>query len=163
MIEIAADDIVDLLTLAAVFDQRTAGPEDVAGWLAVARANRWTLDAAKRAIVDHYGSDAGKPRITPAAITDAIRKIRSAAAATFEDPVVPDDLRGVEYPTWYRAQRDAYVARCLAVWADTGAEPRQQAIEVRHGGGLAGLVEQAPDRVRGEIEQAAARIEARHP
>lgn len=114
---ITYDDIVDLLSLAAVYDQRNAGEVDIRGWHAVAQLERWTASAAQRVVIEHYSRGAEKPRITPAAISDGIRAARRKAAATFVEPDVPDGIAGRDYPAWYRAQMAAHVDRVLADWA----------------------------------------------
>ncbi|MGL5912089.1 MAG: hypothetical protein ACRCZP_18945 [Phycicoccus sp.] len=161
---INADQIVDLLTLSAVFDQRTAGPEDVAGWLAVAQTNRWDAPAARRVILEHYGSAAARPRITPAAITDRIRAVRSQAAASFDAPRIPDDLLDRDYPDWYRAKLADHVDRVLDRWAADGTEPPLglPAIPpaVSHARELPAA---APPPVRGVVRRGVQRMLARRP
>lgn len=115
---ITHDDVVDLLKLCAVYDQRTVGPEDLNGWLLVARHARWTKRAAQRVIVEHYASGAGKPRITPAQVSDSLRILRRQAAGSFEDPIVPEGFSGGEYVRWYRDQMRAHVDELLERWAD---------------------------------------------
>ena len=120
------NDVVRLLALCAAHDQRTVGTEDVDLWHGVATLEGWSLQAAQRVIVERAARDAGKARITPAAITDRIRAIRTAAAATFEYPRIPDGLPTADYPAWLRAQRDAHVDALVTAWAATGAEPPAQ-------------------------------------
>jgi hypothetical protein len=114
------DDVIDLLTLMSAYDQRETGPEDVRAWLMIADLERWDREVVKRIVLDHYRAGADKRRLTPAAVSDRHRELRRSAAATFEDPVLPDDFGGLSYPAWYRAQRDAHVARLMAMWATTG-------------------------------------------
>ena len=119
---ITRDDMIDLLKLTAVYDQRTVGPEDVQGWLLVARHSRWTKLAAQRVIVEHYAQGAERPRVTPAQISDGIRKARKLAADSFDAPVIPDPPPE-DYPSWYRAQLADHVERKLVDWADGKALP----------------------------------------
>ncbi len=87
------DDMVDLVAFAASFDQRKVSEIDVKAWLMVAQQQRWDVPAAVvRVIAEHYGSQADRPRINPAAITDRLREIRRKAADTFEAPVLPEAL-----------------------------------------------------------------------
>jgi hypothetical protein len=114
------NNVVDLLSLAAAFDQRTAGEIDVTAWWQVAEAENWTPAAAQRVIIKYYSRGADKPRITPAAITDGIRAARRKAAASFVAPDAPDHVTGRQYPEWYREQLAAHIDRVLAEWAATG-------------------------------------------
>jgi hypothetical protein len=128
------DEIVDLLTLAAVYDQRTGGEADVRGWHAVAQLERWTAAAAQRVVIEHYSRGAERPRITPAAISDGIRVARRKAAASFVAPAVPDDVAGRDYPVWYRAQLAAHVDRMLDMWAQGEPIPESPAeLEAQRG------------------------------
>lgn len=111
------NDIIDLLTLAAVYDQRTSSESDVRGWHAVATLEKWTAPAAQRVVIEHYSRGADRPRITPAAITDAIRTARHKAAASFVVPDVPEHITGREYPTWYRSQLNAHINQIMDAWA----------------------------------------------
>lgn len=113
---ITRDDVIDLLKLCAVYDQRTVGEEDVKGWLLVAHHFRWSLPAATRVVVEHYAQGAGRPRITPAEITDGLRDVRRRAATSFEAPVIPAQITNAEYPRWYREQLSGHVDRVLARW-----------------------------------------------
>lgn len=112
-----------LLTLAAAYDQRTIGEADVEAWHAAAVDHRWTANAARRVIRDHYGQGADRPRLEAPAITDQIRAIRRRAAASFEDPVIPDGQPTADYPEWYRGLRDAHCDALVQAWAETGQEP----------------------------------------
>lgn len=158
------DDVIDLLTLAAVYDQRTVGDADVHGWHLVATAERWTPAAAQRAIVDHYRARADQPRVTPAAITDRIRALRAQAAESFEAPVIPADLPASDYPAWLRARLAEHVDSALDRWAGTG-EPPARALPappepIRT---LPQLVAAAPAHLQPELAAATARVQARRP
>jgi hypothetical protein len=121
---ITRDDVIDLLKLAAVFDQRTVGEEDIKGWLLAGRIGRWTGPLATRVLVEHYASDADRPRIDPRRITDAIAKVRHRAAESFVAPRIPDGMIGAAaYRDYYRAQFCAHQDALLARWADGGELP----------------------------------------
>lgn len=126
MAPITRNDVVRLLALCAADDQRTVGKEDVDLWFGVAQVEGWTVPAVQRVIVEHASRGADQPRLKPAAITDRIRAIRSRAAATFTDPVIPDDLPNADYPDWYRRQRDAHRDALVHQWATSGSEPPLQ-------------------------------------
>ncbi len=155
------DTMVDLVSLAATYDQRTIGELDVKAWSMAASVARWTDPAAvSRVIVEHYSAGADRPRITPAAITDRLRAIRSAAAESFEAPRIPDDLRGVDYPEWYRQQQAAHIDAAVSRWATSGEMPRPAAIEPA-GNRLAEIVASAPEHVRPALEASMTRIDRR--
>jgi hypothetical protein len=116
-------EIATLLARAAVYDQRTIGQADIEGWHDVAQAQGWTAAAAQRVVIEHYSAGADRPRITPAAVTDAIREARRTAAATFAAPAPPDDLPAREYPAWLRARRDEHIRRVLDAWSDGAPMP----------------------------------------
>jgi hypothetical protein len=116
-------EIATLLARAAVYDQRTIGQADIEGWHDIAQAQGWTAAAAQRVVIEHYSASADRPRITPAAVTDAIREARRSAAATFAAPDPPDDLPAREYPAWLRARRDEHIRRVLDAWADGAPMP----------------------------------------
>lgn len=113
--------MADLLKLCAVYDQRTVAEEEIKGWLLTAQVSRWTVPLATRVIVEHYSRDSDRPRIDPARISDAIRKVRARAAESFIAPRIPDGLEGMAYVHWYREQLNGHVDDLLARWAD-GAE-----------------------------------------
>jgi len=123
------DEIVDLLTLAAVYDQRTGGSADVEGWYAVAQLEHWTFPVAKRVVIEHYSRGADRQRITPAAISDAIRTVRRKAADSFVAPNVPDHIMGRDYPEWFRAQRDRHISYVLAGWVLGEPIPEPSALD----------------------------------
>ncbi len=66
--------IVDLLTAAAVYDRRTIGEADVAAWSEAARRGGWTYEAALDAIHEHGATSTAW--LTPAHITQACAKNR---------------------------------------------------------------------------------------
>lgn len=84
------DEIVDLLTLIAAYDQRTVGRADVQAWHMIAVEARWSWPLARRAVIDFHVSGGDKPRIKPAHITDTIRDLRrSMGRALFTKDITP--------------------------------------------------------------------------
>jgi hypothetical protein len=63
------DEIIDLLTVAAAFDQRTVGETDVVAWSAVLGKSGFA--AARQAVISHYGEQVR--RVMPADIRQHIR------------------------------------------------------------------------------------------
>lgn len=112
------NEILDLISLAAVYDSRTVGDEDVTGWWIIAGRHGWRAAAARRVLIEHYGEGAGKPRLTPAAVTDALRDVRRRAAESFEPPVIPAGLPAIDYPHWYRARLNRHVEVMIDRWAE---------------------------------------------
>lgn len=159
---IKKSEITKLLGLAAAYDQRTVGEADVEAWSAAGEVGRWNFAAARRAIVEHYARDADRPRITPAAVSDRLRALRGAAADSFEAPVIPADLPGPQYPTWYRAQLAEHIDNQLERWATTGQEP-DRSLPAPRNQSLAELIASAPDHVRAELQAGADRIRDRRP
>lgn len=150
------DQVIDLLSLASAFDQRTVGDADVTAWFLVSQRERWTAAAAQRVLVEYYSQDAGRPRISPAAITDGIRHARRRAARVFVPPRIPDGVPAGEYPRWYRAQLHAFQDRVVAEWAAGGDIP-VEAVELEAAPSALRL-EQAPAEARAEIERYLPRI-----
>ena len=122
-----ADEIIDLLSLIAAYDQRTVGEADVEAWLAIAEAENWTWPAAKRAVIEHHRRGSDKPRIRPAHITDTIRQVEETIRRTVlhTDLVPPREL--ADNPAaereWCRDYIAEVKAAALAAWADSG-DPR---------------------------------------
>lgn len=121
------DEIIDLLSLIAAYDQRTVGEADVEAWLAIADAEAWTWPAAKRAVIEHHRQGSEKPRIRPAHITDTIRMVEDTIRRTVlhTDLTPPREL--ADDPAAEREWRRSYIAEvkaaALAAWADSG-DPR---------------------------------------
>ena len=159
------DEIIDLLSLAAAYDQRTGGEADVKAWLIAAHVQRWTAAAAQRVLVEHYSCGADRPRITVAAITDAIRDVRRKAASSFIVPDYPDSLTARDYPAWYRSQLAAHVDRLLGLWANGQSIPENTSTAAGLGGGperrelTAGLdVSTCPPHLREHVSQCMSRM-----
>lgn len=150
-------EIAALLARCAVYDQRTVGRADVEGWHDVAIAQGWTAAAAHRVVVEHYSHGADRPRITPAAVTDAIRVARRAAVESFVVPDAPPRLSAADYPGWYRARRAEHVDRMLERWA--GGETIPQPTAIDHVDRPRALpTGAAPSHLRAELERGMARI-----
>lgn len=160
------DDIADLVAFGAVYDKRwrDADELDLKAWFAVAQLERWTRATVERIIVERYSRSRGDDRwrLEPAEITDRIRKLRNAAAESFEAPRIPEGLPNADYPAWLRAQLGRHVDAQLEQWAATGEEPSRA---VRAGPApirtLKELVAAAPPHVREQIAESANRIQSR--
>ena len=121
------DEILDLLSLIAAYDQRTVGDADVEAWFVIAEAEHWTWPLARRAVIEHHRRGGDRPRIRPAHITDAIRTVEDTIRRT----VLHTDLtppRGLaDDPSAENAWRRQFIgqakAAALAAWADNG-DPR---------------------------------------
>lgn len=148
------DDVIDLLSLAASYDQRTVGEMDVKAWWLVAARERWTAPSAQRVIVDYYSHDAGRRRISPPAVSDGIRAARRQAAQAFVPPRIPAELPDCDYPAWYRARLAEFVDAAVDGWA-AGRPLPVEAVEPR---GTALPLDQAPPVVRAEVERLMPRI-----
>lgn len=157
------DDIAELLAFAAVFDQRRADELDIKAWLAVAQAQRWSPPAAQRVVAEHYSVGADRPRVTPAAITDRLRSLRSHAAESFEAPQIPAGLENRDYPPWLRAQLADHVDLLVDAWAATGVEPARglPAVAPATVRSLPELVAAAPEHLRETLAAGVRRIQAR--
>lgn len=69
-----ADEVIDLLTIAAAYDRRKIGESDVLAWGEASKRARWTFDEAREAIHEHYA--ASTEWLMPAHITAAIKHAR---------------------------------------------------------------------------------------
>ena len=98
------EEIIDLLTLCAGFDQRTVGKADVTAWgLAIESAPvAVTIEDACRAVVAHY-ADQPETRIMPAHVIDRVRRLRTTRIEAVVEPapdVDPDNI-----PAWLTRRR----------------------------------------------------------
>lgn len=151
--------MIDLLSLMTVYDQRVVGPEDVKGWLMIADLESWTFAATRQVIIEHYRSDAGRGRITPAHVTDRIRAVRRAAAETYTLPDIPPVMApGMTWPEYLRSRRQEHVDACLERWAATGEEPTHPRPELPRYRSMQELADAAPKEVRATMRDAARRI-----
>lgn len=126
---VTRNEIIDLLTLATVYDQRNADEADVQGWLAVAEMENWTAPAARRVVIEHYSRGAERPRINPAAITDRLRDAQRKAANSFVDPDALEGESGREYVERRRRLMREHIAQVMDAWATKG-EPIPEAASV---------------------------------
>ena len=121
------NEIIDLLSVIATYDQRTVGQSDVEAWLDIAEDEHWTYPLARRAVREYHRRGAGKPRITPAAISDKLAELRT----TIRQRVVRTDVTPprelADDPAAEIAWKRAYVAEATAAaldqWAATGQLP----------------------------------------
>lgn len=116
-----ADEVIDLLTMIAAFDQRTVGDDDVQAWLLIATAEDWTSPLAQRAVIEHYRRGGDRPRIKPGHITDTLTDLRRTISRTLlradlQPPrELADDPRAEI--TWRRDHARQITDRALAAWA----------------------------------------------
>ena len=122
------DEVIDLLSLIAAFDQRTVGRADVQAWHTIAVEARWTWPLARRAVLDYHRSGGDKPRIRPAHVTDILSDLRrTAARLLFVEDINPprelaDDPRAeIE---WRRTYVRDQVDQALHAWAEGKPLPR---------------------------------------
>lgn len=87
------EQVIDLLSVAASYDQRTVGTGDVTAWTWAANHGRWDPTLALTAVVDHYTNIGG--RIEPSDITKWIRKYRQDQALRYQapQPTIPSGRR----------------------------------------------------------------------
>jgi hypothetical protein len=99
------DETVDLLTVAAAFDQRTVGEGDVMAWYAV--VFDLSYDDAKLAVMGHYTDTAD--RIMPAHVRQRVKAMRrdrlSREIVPAPDPEIADE------PGRYRETLGAEIRR----------------------------------------------------
>lgn len=99
-------DVVELLSVAAAFDQRTVGEFDVGAWHAA--IGDLDLADARTALVDHYRTR--RERVMPADIRERVVDIRRARLAAVPDPVPDVDPDDPAYFEQLRANRRAIAA-----------------------------------------------------
>lgn len=74
-------EIINLLSIAAAFDNRKAGEAAVHAWTDAAHRARWTFDEAAEAVKDYYATTTDeKPWVMPSHITAHIRAARQDRA-----------------------------------------------------------------------------------
>jgi hypothetical protein len=118
---VTTDDVIDLLTMIAAYDQRTVGEDDVRAWTLIARAENWTTPLAQRAVIEHHRANADRGRIRPAHITDTIRQARETIrrAVLTRDLQPPREL--ADNPraeiNWKRQTIHDTTEAALAAWA----------------------------------------------
>lgn len=120
------EDLQEIIDLVVAYTGREPDKSLIQTWAAQSVIGRWSYPEASRAIHLWAANRGPNDFLEPADVTRTLKAIRSRAAATFVDPVIPDDLPNAEYPRWYRAQRDAHVAALVQRWGMTGEEPPLQ-------------------------------------
>lgn len=120
------EQVIDLLTLAARFDRRTVGDEDVRAWGLIANEQDWHPAAAARAVVEHAKRDPSTylcpghiAAILDAARTDIRRRLFRG------DITPPRELRDNPRAeiAWRREYMRAALDDALVQWARTGELP----------------------------------------
>lgn len=99
------DETIDLLTVAAAFDQRTVGEGDAMAWYAV--VGDLDFADAKQAVIGHYTDTT--ERIMPAHVRTRVRAIRKDRLAREIVPAPPPEL--TDEPGRYQALIQANVKR----------------------------------------------------
>lgn len=118
------EQVIDLLSLAARFDQRTVGDEDVRAWGLIANEQDWHPRAAARALVDHATVDPTPVR--PAHITAILAAVRKEIRSRFTEDVCPpreladDPHAEIE---WRRQRVATFVAAAFEAWSRREAIP----------------------------------------
>ena len=94
---LTGDQVVDLLTLAARYDRRTVGRQDVEAWHKAASIGRWTFQAAWNAIENHYALFSPRDRwLSPGDVTAAVHA-DSRQPARFDRAALPASVsRGLD-------------------------------------------------------------------
>jgi hypothetical protein len=116
---VTPDETVDLLTVAAAFDQRTVGEGDAMAWHAV--LGDLEFPDARQAILGHYAESAD--RVMPAHIRQRVREARVQRIQDAGIPAPPPEL--VDDPPAYRA---ALHAAAVAIADGRDPEAAMQAI-----------------------------------
>ncbi|MDI3315861.1 MAG: hypothetical protein QJR12_16775 [Mycobacterium sp.] len=125
------DEIIDLLTLIASFDQRTIGETDIVAWHQIATECGWTWPLARRAVLEHHKRGGDRPRIKPGHITDAIEAARAQIRRQVfqRDLVPPKEL--ADNPRaeleWRRRHIAEVTERALNAWANGQPLPQLEA------------------------------------
>ena len=99
------DETVDLLTVAAAFDQRTVGEGDAMAWYAVVGDLDFT--EAKQAVIGHYTDSTD--RIMPAHVRVRVKAARRDRLA--RELVTPPPAELTEAPGRYKAALDAEIRK----------------------------------------------------
>lgn len=124
------DQIVDLLTVAAAFDQRTVGEGDAMAWHSVLGDLNFT--DAKQAVLGHYADT--RERVMPADIRSRVLAIRDRRLQDTEIPPPPVEL--LDNPAAYSAALHAAAVAiadgrdpeaAMRVIARTAARPELEA------------------------------------
>lgn len=123
------EETLDLLALAACFDQRTVGQADARAWHAVAQMQGWTFSLAKQAVIEHYSRH--RERLMPADVTNRITEVRARLHETFEIPHHPPELAddGRAFVAWARRVKAEHMRAGLIEWASSGRLPAPRELE----------------------------------
>lgn len=113
------DEIVDLLTVAAAFDQRTVGEGDAMAWHSV--LGDLAFADAQQAVLGHYADS--RERVMPADIRNRVLAIRNRRLQDTEIPPPPVEL--LDDPDAYSA---ALHAAAVAIADGRDPEAAMQAI-----------------------------------
>jgi hypothetical protein len=123
--------MIDVLSLAASFDQRTVGETDVVAWMAVATECGWTFSLACRAVLEHYKHQ--RTRVMPADVNAILTEARRQAVAAIDtsDLRPPVELRDDPRAevAWIQATHRQLVGQRLNTWAGDCSEFASTAIE----------------------------------
>ena len=118
------DETVDLLTVAAAFDQRTVGEGDAIAWHAA--VGDLGFGDSRAAVIAHYQETT--ERIMPAHVRRRVRDIRDRRLEAVEIPEPPREL-AANPPAWRAAIRAARTA--IADGRDPAAAMQAVAGQVR--------------------------------
>ena len=113
------DETIDLLTVAAAFDQRTVGEGDAMAWHAV--VGDLNFADAKQAVLGYYADT--RERVMPADVRRRVREIRDRRLQDTEIPPPPPEL--LDDPDAYSA---ALHAAAVAIADGRDAVAAMQAI-----------------------------------
>ena len=108
------NEVIDLLTLTASFDRRTAGKTDVAAWQATVGDLAW--DDARAAVIDHYREST--EWLMPAHIRQRVAAMRQARLDAAGPVEIPEHL--ADHP----AEALAWKQAAVTAIAD-GVEPQK--------------------------------------
>lgn len=118
--------VIDLLSLAARYDSRTVGQEDVRAWGLIANEQDWHPAAAARAVIEHAKHDPipVRPAHIKAILDAKTTEIRRALFRTDLTPpreLAEDPLAEI---AWRREYTSTATAAALEHWAQTGELPQ---------------------------------------
>jgi len=116
---VTLDEAVDLLTVAAAFDQRTVGEGDAMAWHSV--VGDLPFADAKQAVLIYYAEH--RERIMPADVRQRVTEARKQRILDAGIPAPPPEL--IDDPPAYRA---ALRAAAVALGDGRDPEPAMQAI-----------------------------------
>lgn len=108
------NEVIDLLTLIASFDRRTAGKTDVTAWQAAVGDLAWP--DAQAAVIEHFRESTDW--LMPAHIRQRVAAIRQARLDAAGPIEIPEDL--ADHP----AEAIAWKQRAMTAIAD-GTEPQK--------------------------------------